>query len=62
MNPKDQTERSSLTAAGMGADVTTADRRKSAPKRPEAESAQGAAERNLLEQIVAPANLNAAWC
>lgn len=61
MNPKDRTERSPLAATGMGADVTTADRRKSEPKRPAAESATGTAERALLEQIVAPENLNAAW-
>lgn len=61
MSPKDRTERSPLTATGMGADDTTADRRKSAPKRPGVETARGTTERNLLEQIVAPANLNGAW-
>ena len=45
MNPKDQTERSPLPATGMGADVTTADRRKSEPKRPGAASATGTNER-----------------
>ena len=61
MSPKDRTERSPLTATGMGADVSTADRRKSEPKRPVAELATGTAERTLMEQIVAPENLNAAW-
>ena len=54
MNPKDRTEGSPPTATGMDADVTTAARRKSLSKCPEAESATGTAERNLLEQILAP--------
>ena len=61
MSTKDRTERSPLTATGMDADATTADQRKSESKRPDAEAATGTAERNLLEQIVAPENLNAAW-
>ena len=61
MNPKDRTEGSPPTATGMDADVTTAARRKSLSKCPEAESATGTAERNLLGQILAPENLNAAW-
>lgn len=61
MNPKDRTEGSPPTATGMDADVTTADRRKSTSKCPEAESATGTTERNLLEQILASENLNAAW-
>lgn len=58
---KDRTEGSPQTANGMGADVITAERRKSEPKCPCAESEKGTAERNLMEQILAPENLNAAW-
>ncbi len=61
MSTKDRTERSPRTVSGMVADDNTADRRKSESKRPEAESAKGTAERDLMEQIVAPENLNAAW-
>lgn len=60
MTTKDQTERSPLSANGMEADDNTADRRKSESKRPGAESAKGT-ERNMMEQILAPENLNAAW-
>ena len=58
---KDRTEQSPLNCERDGTDATTADRRKSAPKRPPAESTKGTAERDLMEQIVHPDNLNAAW-
>jgi RNA-directed DNA polymerase len=61
MSTKDLTERSPLSACGMGPDANTADRRKSEPRRPCAEPETGTAERDLMEQILAPENLNAAW-
>lgn len=61
MSTKDRTEGSPRTATGMASDANTADRRKSEAKSPDAGLATGAAERNLMEQIVAPENLNAAW-
>ena len=61
MSTKDRTERSPLTATGMDVDANTAVRRKSESKRPGAEPETGEAERDLMEQILAPENLNAAW-
>lgn len=61
MNTKDQTEGSPPSASRMGTDVNTAERRKSEPKSLSAETVKGTAERNLMEQILAPENLNAAW-
>lgn len=61
MSMKDRTEGSPLSALGMDIDVKTADRRQSVFKYPDASSEMGTTERNLLEQILAPENLNAAW-
>jgi RNA-directed DNA polymerase len=58
---KDQTKQKSFDCERDSADATTAERRKSNAKRPDAESAQGTASRQLMEQIVNPENLNAAW-
>lgn len=58
---KGRTEQSPPNHLRDGSDATTADRRKSIPKRPVAESETGTAERDLMEEIVHPENLNAAW-
>jgi RNA-directed DNA polymerase len=58
---KDQTEQKPLDCERDSTDANTAERRKSNAKRPDAASAQGAATRQLMEQIVNPENLNAAW-
>lgn len=61
MSTKGRTERNLLSANGMDSDANTADRRKPLSKSPCAESAKETAERTLMEQILAPENLNAAW-
>jgi RNA-directed DNA polymerase len=61
MNPKDRTEGSPPRANGMGADANTADRRQSEPKCPSVPTESADSARNLLERILAPENLNAAW-
>jgi RNA-directed DNA polymerase len=58
---KDRTEQSPPNRERDGADATTADRRKSVPKRPIEESETGTASQDLMERIVDPENLNAAW-
>ena len=54
MTTKGRTEGSPPITSGMDADANTADRRKSEPKCPDAESAKGTTARNLPEQIAAP--------